>query len=100
MVVEVSRVEVEVEDGVVKFTRARAHRVHELRRHVRLFCRDFCVLGDDCLVYRLQENGFGSAECNILFGPDGKLPFEQAVIWDPASDLLFYDASCLSPTIE
>jgi hypothetical protein len=33
-VVEVSRVEVEVEDGVVKFARARAHRVHELIRHV------------------------------------------------------------------
>jgi hypothetical protein len=34
MVVEVSRVEVEVEDGVVKFARARAHHVHELIRHV------------------------------------------------------------------
>jgi hypothetical protein len=28
-VVEMSRVEVEVEDGVVKFTRAQAHCVHE-----------------------------------------------------------------------
>jgi hypothetical protein len=34
MVVEVSRVEVEVEDGIVKFAHARAHCVHELIRHV------------------------------------------------------------------
>jgi hypothetical protein len=33
MVVEISRVEVEVRDGVVKFTRARAHRVHEPNQH-------------------------------------------------------------------
>jgi hypothetical protein len=36
--VEVSRVEVEVEDGVVKFARARAHRVHEQIRYVKLTC--------------------------------------------------------------
>jgi hypothetical protein len=33
-VVEISRVEVEVRDGVVKFARARAHRVHEPNQHV------------------------------------------------------------------
>ena len=36
MVVEVSRIEVEVEDSVVKFARARAHRVHEPIRHVNV----------------------------------------------------------------